>query len=72
MVSGPEEHLIRGQRVAFNWRRERLFPVMQLRACTRTHTHSEPLCLGQRPIRSDIPASLLETTTEEEFNLPHF
>lgn len=29
MVFSPEEHLIQGQRVKFNWRMESLFPVMQ-------------------------------------------
>lgn len=28
MVFSPEEHLIQGQRVTFNWRMESLFPVM--------------------------------------------
>lgn len=45
MVFGPKEHLIQGQRVTFNSKMERLFPVMQPPKHTHAHTHTLSLSL---------------------------
>lgn len=59
MVFSPEEHLIQGQGVTFNWRMESLFPVMQPpQTHTHRNTHHRPhLPLLHCLIKSDTPAS---------------